>query len=194
MDTIYSFDQQLFLLINHLPHNLIFDSLAQGFSGIGRYGLIWFLLGILIFFREEKRDHRFYLLFLATALLASVIPHLLLKPLFGRLRPVWLPEALVFVPVNDYSFPSGHATFSFTMATLLSAYEPGWKTGLYTLAILISFSRIYLGVHYPLDVIAGGILGTLIGYTSFYLTRRFIRVEPGAKTRGPARSGKPRKR
>jgi len=179
MHTILFLDQQLFLLINHLPHSVLLDGLARTFSGIGRFGLIWFLLGVWVFFREEKRDHWFYLPFLCTALIASVIPNVVLKPLVARLRPVWLPGAYIVASTADpYSFPSGHATFSFAMAAFLAGYERRWKWGLYILAALISFSRIYLGVHYPLDVIAGAGMGWGIGTVPLMLNESFRSLQP----------------
>lgn len=65
---------------------------------------------------------------------------------------------------NSYAFPSGHATIAFAMAYLLAHNEPRRRWIFYLLAILISFSRIYLGKHYPLDVLIGSVLGLVIGW------------------------------
>jgi len=61
-----------------------------------------------------------------------------------------------------YSFPSGHATVSFACATVLALAVPRLSLPLFTLAVLISFSRVYVGVHYPFDVLAGAVLGIAI--------------------------------
>ena len=87
-----------------------------------------------------------------------------LKPLLRRDRPSASetdPLPLVDVPVT-YSFPSGHATVSFACATILTFALPRLAVPFYALAALIAFSRVYVGVHYPSDVVVGAVLGTLI--------------------------------
>jgi membrane-associated phospholipid phosphatase len=69
-----------------------------------------------------------------------------------------LPEPIVEAPAT-YSFPSGHATVSFACATVLALAVPRLRVPLIVLAVLISFSRVYVGVHYPGDVLAGAVLG-----------------------------------
>ena len=72
----------------------------------------------------------------------------------------------VSIPFEPYSFPSGHTTAGFSLAVTLSFYTPiwEWKCCLLALASLVGISRIYLGVHYPSDVLIGGLLGTLCAY------------------------------
>jgi undecaprenyl-diphosphatase len=74
-------------------------------------------------------------------------------------RPV--PEPLLEAP-STYSFPSGHATVAFACATVLVLAVPRLRWPLFALAALIAFSRVYVGVHYPLDVLAGAALGVAI--------------------------------
>jgi undecaprenyl-diphosphatase len=81
------------------------------------------------------------------------------------------PEPLVAVPSTS-SFPSGHTTTSFACATVLSFFVPRAAPGFYLLALAIGFSRIYVGVHWPLDVLGGAILGTAIGLAVTALLRR----------------------
>jgi undecaprenyl-diphosphatase len=88
-----------------------------------------------------------------------------LRRAVGRVRP-WRryaePHPLGHVP-KDPSFPSGHTTIAFAAATVLSYYRPRWAPAFFLLAVAIGFSRIYDGVHYPLDVLGGAILGLLVG-------------------------------
>ena len=89
-----------------------------------------------------------------------------LKVWVGRDRPPLShpgPEPLLDVP-STHSFPSGHATVSFACATVLALAVPRLRVPLFALAALISFSRVYVGVHYPSDVLAGAVLGLLLGF------------------------------
>jgi undecaprenyl-diphosphatase len=72
------------------------------------------------------------------------------------------PQTLVPAP-HDPSFPSGHTTVAFACATVLSYFAPKLAPVLFLLALAIGFSRIYVGVHYPLDVLGGAALGVLVG-------------------------------
>jgi len=87
-----------------------------------------------------------------------------LKALFDRPRPPLRyaePKTLVHLP-HDASFPSGHAATSFAAATMLSFGFPPFAPFLYVLAAAVAFSRVYVGVHYPLDVLGGALLGALV--------------------------------
>lgn len=157
MDTLLRIDTALFSFINHLPYVSLAHFIAPALSGVGAAGIIWFLLAIILFLKEEKKDHWFFMPVGLSGGASLIIVELILKPLIGRIRPDGS---------DGFSFPSGHATIAFAMAVVLSRKEPKWKWAFYTLAVFISLSRIYLGVHYPLDVIAGGVLGWGIGWLS----------------------------
>lgn len=180
MKDLLSLDQQLFLILNHLPHNPVFNFLGLALSGVGTLGIIWFVLGIVLFLREEKKDHWFFAPLVLSGLGTLVFADGMLKPLVARLRPTVEMGAIILGGASsDFSFPSGHATMAFAGAVVLSHTEPKWKWFFYLLAIGIGFSRIYIGKHYPLDVVAGAILGIIIGWLSLMLEsfgrRKWIR-------------------
>jgi membrane-associated phospholipid phosphatase len=87
------------------------------------------------------------------------------------------PKTLVPAP-HDHSFPSGHAATSFAAATVLTAYAPRWWPVWFLLALAVGFSRIYVGVHYPLDVVGGAALGVVTALLLLAISRRRSRAEP----------------
>lgn len=165
MNWVLSIDTQLFFFINRVPHVSFIDWCALFLSGIGEAGIIWFAIGAYFVFREETKDHRLFIPLGMAGGIAWSTTELILKPLIARLRPSSALDAATVIggfPLG-YSFPSTHATFAFALAVVLAYKEPKWKKGLFFLAFAISLSRIYLGHHYPLDVIVGGLLGWGIG-------------------------------
>ena len=96
-----------------------------------------------------------------------------LKSLTDRPRPpLRYPEPKTLVPLpHDASFPSGHASTSFAAATMLSLSFPRFAPLLYVLAAAIAFSRVYVGVHYPFDVLGGALLGALVAIALRLLVR-----------------------
>lgn len=110
-----------------------------------------------------------------------------LKGLIDRPRPpLRYPDQHPHVQVPDSgSFPSGHAATSFAGATILAFAFPRGAPMFYLLATAVGFSRVYLGVHYPLDVLGGAVLGTLIALALRSLVRRWQReLREGANTQG----------
>jgi undecaprenyl-diphosphatase len=106
-----------------------------------------------------------------------------LKFLFQRQRPFYLlemPSKLSKGPgeILDPSFPSGHALYAFMMATLLATWFPRYRVIFYITAGFIGWTRIYLGVHFPTDVVAGGVLG--YGITRLFLQWIDLRLEKAA--------------
>lgn len=130
---------------------------------------------------------------LISVILASfssfVLSELILKNLIQRQRPQYEINTTIlpFDFYHSFSFPSGHACIAFAAALVLSKYNKQKKWLFYLLAFLISFSRIYLGKHYPSDVLAGAILGLIIGKLSFKITSQIMPKPlstPGVEKRG----------
>jgi len=131
-----------------------FDTFFVALSHIGSYGIVWFTLAVLtaIYLRRPTAFALVGIAYFASAAVADV-----LKLLVDRPRP--LDHPLVPEPTTA-SFPSGHATTSFACAATLSSMLPRSAAPvLYALAAAIAYSRVYVGVHYPLDVLAGAALG-----------------------------------
>ncbi|MBI3343095.1 phosphatase PAP2 family protein [Candidatus Gottesmanbacteria bacterium] len=164
MEHLLALDQQLFLLINHLPHTSLSNAIALAISGVGTAGIIWFFLAVLLFVKEEKKATWFFAPILAAGGTSLLLIEQIIKPLIARPRPTFEMGAIILGnTLPDFSFPSGHATIAWALAVVLAYKEPKWKTFFFILAFLISFSRMYIGKHYPLDVLFGALLGWGIG-------------------------------
>ena len=147
------------------------DRVMVFFSALGDMGVLWIVLTLLLLlYKPTRRIGVVCALSLVFSLCAC---NLILKPFFHRLRPFQIRELeLLVVPPTDASFPSGHASSSFAWAYCL--LPRGWKAALpsYLAAALISFSRLYLQLHFPGDVIGGAALGTLCGVLASWLWNR----------------------
>jgi undecaprenyl-diphosphatase len=168
-------DQQLFLFLNS-NNSPFWDQVMHAVSG----RIIWIplYLSILIFLGiKYKRKFFVILLFIILAATLSDQASVIIKNVVHRLRPCYEPvlQGLVHIVNGEcggrYSFVSSHATNSFDVALLsLLFIKKRWFTiGIIIWALLIGYSRIYLGVHYPGDVISGSILGALIGWSVYNL-------------------------
>ena len=142
------------------------------YTHIGDMGLIW-LVFILIFLNYPPTRYQGFFIGV-TLLISSVVSNLIFKPIFRRDRPFEIDgqdgedELLINAP-STHSFPSGHATTSFAVALAMFSVSAvlGWLS--IFLALTIAFSRMYLYVHYPSDIVGGMILGTICWYISYII-------------------------
>ncbi|MDD5585164.1 MAG: phosphatase PAP2 family protein [Candidatus Omnitrophica bacterium] len=131
-----------------------------------------FTTGAVSLALRKKETRRLGILLIA-GLAASLVVVNILKISVARPRPfLALAQVHILAREGGFSFPSGHATNAFMAATLLSAYSKKYRY-FYILAFLVAFSRIYLGVHYPSDVIAGALLGAALGYILGTANKKF---------------------
>lgn len=147
-------------------------------SYVGSFGIVWLMIAVAISGFSWRRPWLWTRVGAAILVAESVSGAL--KEWVKRDRPPLSnlePEPLVDLPAT-YSFPSGHATVSFACATALVLAVPRLRVPLYALAALIAVSRVYVGVHYPLDVLAGAALGVAIAIALRMLARALQRSEP----------------
>lgn len=159
-------------------HTPVLDQIMCSITHLGDAGALWILLVVVLLLVPRTRKSG--LIVAGALLMDALLCNVLLKPIIARIRPFDVNTAiqlLVNRPV-DYSFPSGHTAASFaSVAGLFMAGEKRlWKPAL-VLAVLIAFSRLYLYVHYPTDVLGGMLLGCLSGYAgcriiAFWMERK----------------------
>lgn len=152
------------------------------FVGITVVGGGWGIFPLLFFLRrKESRRVTGWLLgcLVATSAVVGV-----LKALFGRVRPcdalAGCPPVFVASP-GGHSFPSGHAAGSFAFAAFVATTWPRFAAPALVFAALVAWSRCFLGVHYPSDITAGALIGSLLGFV-------FAKLAAGAGARGSSRS------
>ena len=139
------------------------DAVMPLITSLANGGIIWIITAVLLLIFKKSRKTGFSV---ALALITGlIIGNLILKNLVGRIRPYEFNEGveILVARLSDYSFPSGHTLASFEAATVLLIRDKRLGIPALVLAVAIAFSRLYLYVHYPTDVLAGIILGVLIG-------------------------------
>lgn len=163
-----NFDWAVFQLVEKL-WNPVLDAIMVFITTLGDDGIFWIFLALILL--VFKKTRKYGVLLIAGLGIASVINNLVLKQIFERPRPFdfegWPAEfiypELVERP-HSFSFPSGHTSSSLGAATpLLIKANKKFGIPIFILAVLIGFSRVYIHVHYPTDVIVGMIVGIVAG-------------------------------
>ncbi len=161
------------------------DVVMPFISKFGNAGMIWILLAVILLLVPKTRKSG---MILVVALGVDVILcNGILKHAFGRIRPCDVNTAiqLLVARPDDFSFPSGHTAASFAAVSAL--YFAGekrlWKLAL-VLAVLIAFSRLYLYVHYPTDILGGILVGAVAGYIGYWSVTRFKKRVTAKKQAG----------
>lgn len=153
------------------------DAVFSFITRLGDSGFIWILTALIMLCFKKTRKCG---IIVAIALIIGTIAgNLILKNLFARERPFILNpdmvENIIISLPSGYSFPSGHTRSSFEAAFAIFLCNKKWGIPALILAALIGFSRNYLYVHYPTDVIAGAILGIVIGFASYFIYQKLIK-------------------
>ena len=162
LTTIKRWDDAAFLAFNDLRRRHIMSRSFRFATQTGN-GLLYLACAPLVW-RFSPDRFRFFIVSAGIAFVFSLVAHPLVKKLVRRQRPFeTLPTKADFVPIERFSFPSGHTTHAFTMAVVLAVIFPPLSFPVFVWATIIGVSRIYLGVHFPSDVLAGMALGCLCG-------------------------------
>jgi undecaprenyl-diphosphatase len=154
-EQLAAFDSAVYSYINGLAN----PALDMFFLSVTNYGSIFFWVFFALFLLIKNRDKKSFL-GIAIMLVLGNIGAFVLKEFFAIPRPT----GRILACEPSYGFPSGHATNAFAGAVIFAKLHKGVDILVYVFAILTAVSRVYLGVHTPSDVIAGSLLGIVIGY------------------------------
>ena len=166
MDFLYSIDLAVFYFFNHTISTGFLDRFFSIITDVNKWYIAYIILIGIAFFKGGRRGKIAVIGLILLIVVTDQTGYRVLKELFERVRPCnALADAITPMGcAGGYSFPSNHALNNFAAAVFLLRIFPAYTWIFITVAILISISRIYLGVHYPSDVLGGAIIGIGFGY------------------------------
>lgn len=184
MEIVQNFDNTVLEFIRIHMSSGFLDFIMPLITKLGTGGMIWIVVALA--FLKSKQYRTDGLILIGSLLLCVLLGNIILKPLIGRIRPCDINTAipLLIARPTDFSFPSGHTLSSFAAASVIFHANTGMGIAAIVLASLIAFSRLYLYVHYPSDILAGMILGIFIGAAVIW----FFKVKEGLAN-NPVREG-----
>lgn len=184
LETILYLDKYLFLIINNSLANSFNDLLLGGLTWAGNLVILLPITAIYLYLLDKKSFRKNFIILVLAVLLGGIIVRLL-KEAVGRPRPMKEMEVLLltgevkihslFYPYKANSFPSGHTQAAFGTATALICVTKKHMFYLISIAFLIGLSRIYVGVHFPLDVVSGAIIGALVSILVFRISVKSLK-------------------
>ncbi|WII70569.1 phosphatase PAP2 family protein [Bdellovibrio sp. 22V] len=182
LDFILSLDKSLFILVNSQWTAPWADQFFPFITDLHKTPffkaiIVPLVLGLFVWRRGLKKGLLIFFFCILSVLISDGIGNWAFKKTVERPRPANTANLTVQVraPFGGYSFVSNHATNMFSFAGYTSAMFPPAAVPLYTLATLVAYSRVYNGVHFPTDVICGGLLGLIVGVFFARLCQRLIR-------------------
>jgi undecaprenyl-diphosphatase len=177
MNWLVELDTVLLRLINLQWVYPFLDRVIPIFSHFDRWHIPLVALLIFIVIRERLKGVLIVVGLGLTILLSEAMCSVVVKELIDRVRPchihAWVRLIEGYCPKSP-AFPSSHATNITAGITYLSFFFPRWLFAMVPLALLVGYSRVYLGVHYPLDVVGGAILGGGCGWTAFIVFKKLV--------------------
>ena len=194
LEYIEKVDIELFYLINKEGQNTLFDYVMPIISNFNYFIVPLVLWGLFLL----RRKPLMVLGVILVVAFSDSLCYFVLKPLFGRPRPFDMLSAVHLYKgswsitgtvsqvegVHSLSLPSSHATNVFAASFFLSYHIRPWWPLFYVVALAVAYSRVYLGVHYPLDVFFGAIVGSLLGVLGVRLASRFFQKKSQINVNG----------
>ncbi len=170
-------DTVLFNLFNQKLTNPVFDWLMPALTNLNNWKIPILLIWLALLIWGGRKGRAAALLLLITIALSDQLSSFVIKPLVHRIRPCHVVESvrLLVGCSGSFSFPSSHATNSMAAASFFAGFYPRYRWYFYGLALTIAYTRVYVGVHYPFDVLAGATLGFFVGWFVVWLYGKFLK-------------------
>lgn len=166
MDFLYSIDLAIFYFINHSLSTGFLDNFFSTITDVNKWYIAYIILAGIAFFKGGIRGKILVIGLILLIIVTDQTGFRILKELFERIRPCRaLSDAITPLGcAGGYSFPSNHALNNFAAATFISRLFPNYKWVVFIVAALVAISRVYLGIHYPSDILGGALIGAAFGY------------------------------
>ena len=168
-------------------HNPVTDPIMYGITCLGNAGILWILIALaFLSIPLFKKDRKIGLSIAIALILSLIMCNGIMKNLWARVRPFNVDTTFenlygVFNGINDWSFPSGHTSASFAAALAIILWDRKKGTAAVIVAALISFSRLYLTVHYPTDVLTSLVFGSLYGIAGYFIAKLIMKKSERAR-------------
>lgn len=182
-ETYYSFSfpwEMDFLLSLQNLHSAPLDVIMKCFTYLGEAGILWIAISIVLAIIPKTRKCGFTMMF--SMAITFILGNLVFKNLIARGRPCWENQAIEMLikRPHDFSFPSGHTMNGITASLCIFFYYHKAGIGAIVVACLIAFSRMYLFVHWPTDIIGGILLGAVDAVISFFVVEKIYEAVSAA--------------
>jgi undecaprenyl-diphosphatase len=166
LEFLYKLDVSILYFINHTLSNPFFDKLFPFLTEVKNWYIAYIILFLIIMLKGGRIGRIAAAVFILLIISTDQFSSFFLKNLIGRIRPcnVFNDLNILVTCTGSFSFPSSHAVNNFAAAIFFTKIYPKYKWYFYTVAVLLAFSRPYVGVHYPSDAIGGAVIGLVFGY------------------------------
>jgi undecaprenyl-diphosphatase len=163
---LYNIDLSIFYFFNHTLSCGVLNRFFSTITDVNHWFIAYIILWCICFFKGGRTGKLAAVSVLFLVLISDQIGYRILKESIGRIRPcIALSDAILPVgPTGSFSFPSNHALNNFAVAIFFTRFYPKLKWILFSVASLVALSRVYLGLHYPSDILGGALIGLVIGY------------------------------